>query len=153
MGFAVERRVARNIMRDVGDVYLKFEVSVGEKSHADGIVEIARRFAVNGDDSKIAKITAAGQLRLYDFLFFVSRFGQNVVGENVGQVMLANYDFDVHADFAGSTENFQYASDGGETAFGIAPDFDVYDGALQLRKTQGTVCQVLIFRGRAEFFA
>ena len=32
MGFAVERRVARNIMRDVGDVYLKFEVSVGEQS-------------------------------------------------------------------------------------------------------------------------
>ena len=153
MGFAVERRVARNIMRDVGDVYLKFEVSVGEKSHADGIVEIARRFAVNGDDSEIAEIAAAGELRPCDFLFLVSRFGQNFVGKNVRQVMLANYDFDVHADFARAAENFQDATDGRETTLGITPDFDVYDGAIQLRKTHATVRQGLIFRGRAEFFA
>ena len=97
MGFAVERRVARNVMRDVGDVYLKFEVSVGEQSHANGVIEVARCFAVNGDDSEVAKITTAGQLGLCDFLFFVSRFGQDFVGKNVRQVMLANYEFDVHA--------------------------------------------------------
>jgi hypothetical protein len=123
-------------MRDVGDVYLKFEVSVGEKSHADGVVEIARRFAVNGDDSEVPEIAASRELGFCYFLFFVSRFGQNVVGENVGQVMLANYDFDVHADFAGSAENFQDASDGREATLGIAPDFDVYDRAVKLGKTQ-----------------
>jgi hypothetical protein len=67
--------------------------------------------------------------------------------------MLANYDFDVHADFARAAENFQDATDGRETTLGITPDFDVYDGAIQLRKTHATVRQGLIFRGRAEFFA
>jgi hypothetical protein len=49
--------------------------------------------------------------------------------------MLANYDFDVHSDFAWATENFQDASDGRETTFGIALDFDVYDRAVKLGKT------------------
>ena len=49
--------------------------------------------------------------------------------------MLANYDFDVHSDFAWATENFQDASDGREATFGIAPDFDVYDRAVKLGKT------------------
>ncbi|HXN86374.1 MAG TPA: hypothetical protein VN867_09890 [Candidatus Binataceae bacterium] len=132
---------------------MKLEISVGEQFHANGVVEVARRFAVNGDDGEIAKITAPGQLGFCDFLFFVSRFGQNFVGKNVRQVMLANDDFDVHADFAWAAENFQDASDRREATFGITPDFDVYDRAVKLGKTQSAIREGLIFRGRAQFFA
>ena len=39
---------------------------------------------------------------------------KNLVGENVRQMMLANNDFDVDADFARASENFEHAADGGE---------------------------------------
>ena len=71
-------------MRYVGDVHLKLEMPVGQSGYADGVVEVARRFAVNGDDGKIAEIAAAGELGFCHFLFLVSRFSQNFVGENVG---------------------------------------------------------------------
>src|ERR1700691_4755327 len=136
-------------MRDVGDVYLKFEVSVREQCHADGVVEVVRDFSVKRDDGEIAEVAASGEFGFCHFLFLVSRFSQNFVGKNVGQMMLANDDFDVHADFGGAAENFQDATDGSETTFRIAPNFDVYDCAVQLGKTHAAAGE----RFRPQFLA
>src|ERR1700735_1057982 len=54
--------------------------------------------------------------------------------------MLANYDFDVHADLAGAAENFQDASDGPGAPLGITLDFDVHDGAIEFGKAHAAAC-------------
>src|ERR1700733_8711396 len=140
-------------MRDVGDMYLKLEVPIGQRGHADGVVEIARGFAVNGDDGELAEIAASREFGFCDFLFFVSGFNQNFFGENMRQVMLANDDFDIHADFTRASENFQDASDGRETTFGVALDFHVHDSAIEFRKTQAAARERRALRNRAQFLA
>ncbi len=54
--FAIERRSAANVMRHVGDVHLQLETAAGPRRDVHGVVEIARRFAVNGDDRQVAEI-------------------------------------------------------------------------------------------------
>ena len=47
-------------MADVRNVDLKRVVAVREPLHPNGVIEIARGFAIDGDDIEIAKILAAG---------------------------------------------------------------------------------------------
>ena len=46
-------------MADVGDVDLEGVVAVGEPVHPNGVIEIARGFAIDGDDVEVAEILAA----------------------------------------------------------------------------------------------
>ncbi len=48
--FAVERGFAADVVRDVGDVHLQLEVSIGQRADENGVVEIARGFAINRND-------------------------------------------------------------------------------------------------------
>src|ERR1700722_2759804 len=153
MGFAVERRVARDVMGNVGDVYLKLEVTVGQSGDAHGVVEVSRRFSVDGDDGEIAKISAAREFRFFHLLLLVARFDQNFIGEDVRQMMLANDYFNIHTDFTGASEDFQDASDGGEATFGITFDFDVNDSAIEFGEAHAAAGERFFFSGDAKFFA
>ena len=59
-GFEVERGAGADVVADVGDVDLEFEVAVGEGLDEDGVVEVAGGFAVDGDDGEVAEVAAAG---------------------------------------------------------------------------------------------
>jgi len=59
-GFAVERGFGRDVVGDVGDVDLQKPAAVFAAFDVDGVVEVARGFAINGDNGQAAKILAAG---------------------------------------------------------------------------------------------
>ena len=46
----VDRRAGRDVVADIGDVDLQRIIAVGQLVHPNGVVEIARRLAVDGDD-------------------------------------------------------------------------------------------------------
>ena len=134
--FAVERRIAPNVMRHVRDVHLQF-VMCRSRSARDihGVVEIARRFAINRDDRQIAKIARARASPASHTCCGVARgLRQHFRRKNMRQMMLANDDFNVHADFAGTSKNFDHAAGRREAAFGIARDFDIHNGAIEFRQ-------------------
>src|SRR5690348_4657492 len=54
----------------------------------------------------------------------------------MGQVVLADDDFDVHAHFARASDDFDDASRRRNTAFRIACELHVYDSAVELREAQ-----------------
>ena len=62
-------------MRDVGDVHLQMPRAVGAALDVDGVVEIARGFAVDGDDGQMAKIFAALRVGIADRLRRAFGFG------------------------------------------------------------------------------
>ena len=62
-GFQIDGRFRENVVADVGDVDLQRVVAVGEAIHQDGVVEIARGFAVDGDDRQVAEVAAAREYR------------------------------------------------------------------------------------------
>ena len=64
--FAIERRFGMNVVGDVGDVDLQEPAAIFATLDVNGIVEIARGFAVDGDDGKFAKIFAASAIGLGD---------------------------------------------------------------------------------------
>ncbi len=66
--FAIERGIAPDVVRDVRDVHLQLEVAVRQRADVDGVVEIARGFAVDGDDGQIAEIAAPAQVRFRHLL-------------------------------------------------------------------------------------
>ena len=119
----------------------------------NGVVEIARRLAVNRDDGQAAEITAAHDVGRRDLLLSGARFGEHFVGENMWQVMFADDDLDIHADFAGAAENFDDASDGSEAAFGVARDFHIHDGAIEFREARVAHCRWAGPFGSAQFFS
>src|SRR5580700_4011252 len=140
-------------MPDVGDVYLKLEVAVRQRGDAHGVVEVSRGFSVDGNDGQIAKIAAAHELRFFHLLLLVARFSQDLVGEDVRQMVLANDYFDIDTDFTGASENFQDASNRGQATFGITFDFDVNDRAIKFREAHPATGERFFFSGNAEFFA
>ena len=65
-GFAIEWRFGMNIVSDVGDVHLQEPAAIVAALDINGVVEIARGFAVDGDDGKFAKIFPAGPVAFGD---------------------------------------------------------------------------------------
>ena len=55
-----------HVVADVGDVDVQRVVAVGQPVHPDGVVEIARGFAVDGDDVAAAEIAAVGRFHRRD---------------------------------------------------------------------------------------
>ena len=60
--FLIEGGAGRDVLGDVGDVYVQFAVAIREHVHVNGVVEVARGFSVDGDDGKRAEVAAAMQL-------------------------------------------------------------------------------------------
>src|SRR5260370_1235027 len=128
--FLVERRASSNVVRDVGDVDLQVP-AVGAVLDGAGIVEIARGFSVDGGDREVAEIFAAGALGLAAGLRATLGFVQNVGGEDMREVMLANDDLGVDAEFARTAENFDDAASRRCASGWIAEQLDVDDGAVE----------------------
>ena len=61
--FQVNRRAFVDIVRDIRDVHLQLEMAVLQTAHGNGVVEVARGFAVDGDDGQRAIVSPVAQLR------------------------------------------------------------------------------------------
>ena len=118
-------------MRDVGDVHLQVPAAVGAVLDVNGVVEIARGFAVNGDDGEVAKIFAAVAFALAHGCGALFRFVQDFGGKRMRQVVLADDDFDVDAEIARAAENFDDAPGGCCATARKAHELHVHDGAVE----------------------
>src|ERR1035438_3603387 len=65
-GLDVDGRAGAHVVADVGDVHVEGVVSVGQAVHPHGVVEIARRLAIDGDHVHAAEIAAARKLAFVD---------------------------------------------------------------------------------------
>src|SRR5216684_1254229 len=129
--FLVERRASSNVVRDIGDVNLQVPTAVSAMLDVNGVVEIARGFAVDGDDRQVAEIFTAGALGFADGLRAMLGFVKNVGGEDMREMVLANDDLGVDAEFAGTAENFDDAASRRCASVWIAEQLDVDDGAVE----------------------
>src|SRR5712692_8179459 len=127
----VESALRSNVERDIGDVNLQVPTAVGAMFDVNGVVEIARGFAVDGDDRQVAEIFTAGALGFADGLRATLGFVKNFGGENVREMMLANDDLGVDAEVARAAENFDDAAGRRCAAVWIAEQLDVDDGAVE----------------------
>ena len=55
-GFEVEVGAGADVVADVGDVDLELPVAIRERLDENGVVEVARSFAVYGDDGEAAEV-------------------------------------------------------------------------------------------------
>ena len=95
-------------MRHVRNVDLQLEVAIRHAAHGDRIVEVARGFAVDGDDGKRAVIVPMAQLARRNYRIELLRLLQHLDRKAVRQVKLANDDFDVHAEVVFVAENLDH---------------------------------------------
>ncbi len=120
-------------MRHVGDVHLETPAAVCAAFHVDSVIEIARGFAIDGDNREVAKIFTALAIGLLDGQRAVPGFFFHLRRKLMRQVMLANDDFGIHTELAGAAENFKYPTRRGSTGTRIAKQLDVHDCAVQFR--------------------
>ena len=83
----------------------------------DGVVEVAGGFAVDGDDRQIAEVAAGGDdfgVEMGDF----AGFGEDFVGEDAREMVLADNDLDVDAEVVRMAEDFDDAAAGGAVGVG-----------------------------------
>src|SRR5947207_841049 len=130
--FLVERRGGSNVVPDVGDVNLQVPAAVGAMLDIDGVVKIARGFSIDGDDRQVAEIFAASTLRFADGLRAALGFVKNLGREDMRQMMLADDDFRVDAEFARTAENFDDAACRRCASVRITEKLHVDDSAVEL---------------------
>ncbi len=105
-GFLIERAVGRDVLGDVGDVDLEFEIVVGEDADEDGVVEVAGGFSVDGDDGERAEVAAVAEFVAGDCGGDLLRFFERGGGEMVREVEFADDDFYVDAEVVFAAEDF-----------------------------------------------
>ena len=132
LGLAVDIHAGADVVRDVGDVDLKFVVTVGEIADEDGIVKVAGGFTIDGDDGEVAEIAAAlefgGRNRGGDGAGFGDDGGRKVVG----QVVLADDDLNIDAEVVFVAEDFDKAATGILRGGGPAGDLAIDDETFQV---------------------
>src|SRR5713101_2432975 len=128
----IEVRADSHVMRDVGDVHLEAPAAASAAFDVDGVVEVARGFAVDRDDWQTAKIFATLELDFADGLRAELRLVQNFGGEGIREMMLADDNFRIDAEFARPAQNFDHAAGGGRALAGVAQQFDVYHRSVKL---------------------
>ncbi len=131
-GFLIERGVGRDVLRDVGDVDLEFEIIVSEYADEDGVVEVAGGFSVDGDDGEIAEVAAALEFARREFRLGPVALRRGRLREVMRQVEFADHDFDVYAEIVFAAEDFGNASAGVLGGGGPVGDFDVDDYAFEI---------------------
>ena len=84
--FLIERRIGRDVVGHVGDMYLEFVVPALNLTNSDGIVEVAGGFAVDGDDREIAEITPLLDFRRWnDGLNTLCAWARTSAGKRCGR--------------------------------------------------------------------
>ena len=140
-------------MGHVRDVHLKEPATVVAALDVNGVVEVARGFAVDGDDGEFAEIFPAGAVDFGNGQGETLGFVQDFAGEGVRKMMLANNDFGIHTEIAGAAEDFDDAAGGRSAAARIAEEFDVDDGAVELGNVRETLLARGVPGGRQKLFA
>ena len=144
--FEVERGAGMDVVGDVGDVDLKMPVAGGGVVvDENGVVEVAGGLAVDGDDGQVAEVAAGGD----DFGVEMSDsagFGENLVGEDAREMVLADDHLDVDAEVVGMAENFDDLAAGGASGCGPGGDFNVDDETFE-------IARVVVADGAGGFFA
>src|SRR5882724_7576160 len=97
-GFSVKLRTGRDKMGHVGDVHLQLIVAIFQDTNEHGIVEVARRFAVDCDDGKIAIVSSVAQFMSADDFRGGLSFLKDTCREAVRQVVFSDHDFYVDAE-------------------------------------------------------
>src|SRR5882762_11620835 len=127
----VESVLRSNVVRYIGDVNLQVPAAIGAMLYVDGDVEIARGLSIDGDDRQVAEILAARTLGFTHGLRATLRFIQNFAGEYMREMMLADDDFGVNAEIAGTPENLDDPAGRGCASLRITQQLHVYDGPVQ----------------------
>ena len=97
VGFLVERAVFRHVVRDVGDVHAQPVVAVLQPLDRDGVVEVARVLAVDGDRHPGPEVRPAGEVALADLGSELARLGDGLLAVRVRDAVLADDDLGVDA--------------------------------------------------------
>jgi hypothetical protein len=118
-------------VRHIGDVHFEVPAAVGPALDVNGVVEIARRLSVDGDDRQVAEILAARALGFTHGLRSTLRFSQNFGGERVREVMLPDNDLGINAEIPGTAQNLDDAAGRRGTCLRIAQQLHVHHGSVQ----------------------
>jgi hypothetical protein len=130
-GLEVEIGAGEDVFGDVGDVDLELVAAVGILRDEDGVVEVLGGFAVDGDDGEVAEVAALGDgfgVEMGDF----AGLGEDLFGEDVREMVLADHHLDVDAEGFGVAEDFDDAAASGAVFAGEVGDFDVDDEAFEV---------------------
>ncbi len=119
-------------MAHVGDVHMQSPVPVLQFFDAHGVVEIARRLAVDGDDVKGPEIRAAGDLFGRDGSRNRTRLFQHVFRKAMGNMVRADQDLNVDPEVAGLSQDLDHAPRRSLAVLTKVDDLDVDDHAFQI---------------------
>ena len=107
----------------------------GKPVHPDGVVEVARRFAVDGDDVHAAEVAPALAVpRAAITSGMACGLLHHLRREAVRQVVLADDDLDVDAEIVRVAQDLDHAAHGALAALGELEQLDVDDHAVQVRR-------------------
>ena len=111
----------------------------------NGVVEVAGGLAIDGDDGQVAEVAAVGD----DFgveMGDSAGFGENLVGKDAREMVLADDHLDVDAEVVGMAENFDDLAAGGTSGRGPGGDFNVDDETFE-------IARIVVAGMEASFFA
>ena len=79
-------------MRDVGNMHLQFVIAIGKAFDADGIVEVARGFAINGDDRQMPEVASFPQRDriMFELLYGCGIRNSELIGINLDYIRLSS---------------------------------------------------------------
>ena len=118
-------------MSYVGDMHLQLEVAVFQTSYGNRIIKITRRLAVNSHDRQSPEVAPLLQFTRGDEGFRLLRFLENFWRKTMWQVVLADHDFNIHAEIIFVAQDLDYSSAGILRGRGPIGDFYVYYYAFQ----------------------
>ena len=114
----------------------------------NSVVEVLGGFAVDGNDGQLAKIAAAGGFLLVQ-VSGGARLLENLGRENMGQMMLADDDFDVHTKIVFPAQDLDDPAARGTGRGRPVGDFHVDHHALQVRSGVETILRADILTNDA----
>ena len=107
-------------MCNIGDVHVKQPVAVGEALDVHGVIEVARGFAIDGDNRQVTEIFAARAVGFAEGRGPMFRFLHDFRGKKMWQEVLPNDDFGVDTEVARAAKNLDHAATRSGAAPGIA---------------------------------
>src|SRR5207245_6033944 len=102
--------------------------AIGTMLDVNGVVEISRGLPVDGNNRQVAEVFAASTLGFSHGLRATLGFIQNFSGEGMREMMFADDDLGVDAEFARAAENFDDATRWRRASLRKAQQFVVDDG-------------------------
>ena len=119
-------------MRNVSDVDLELEIPVREALHNHGVVEVARGFAIDGDDGQRTKVAAMPELAGGNDRLELLRLLQYLDREAVRKMKLADDDLDIDAEVVFVAENLDDTAARIFCRRGPARNLDLDDDVLEV---------------------